>query len=194
MLTAVMDEKNNSSTIQPHEFIIKNYKLIANKKILVVNDTDGSNSIFLAQHGYEVTSLCDSIDLVNKNRKLAEKNNSSVNYICSALNDFNLEKNDWDAIIALRCHFTPICRQSFHHRISHALRIKGVYFGEYCSKVDADSSLNVPVTPSEVVSISSIRNELSQLHISSILELEKDISLNTRCECKGHVVQLIAMK
>ncbi|MCE0492435.1 class I SAM-dependent methyltransferase [Vibrio salinus] len=194
MLADVKDEKKTAYNICPDEFIFKNHHLIPSNKVLLINDCNCNNSIFLAKRGFDVTTLCHSKYAVRKSKQITNSNQTSVNYICSDPNDFDLGKDNWDAIISLFCHLSPISRQSFHHRLAQALRSKGIYITENCVHIIPNETRK-PIAPLEQpINVSSIRNELSQLQISHIQELEKEIKINNRKECKAQIIQAVAFK
>lgn len=186
MLTAVKDEQTNSPHISPDVFLVKNHHLIPNNRVLISNDCTCNNSIYLAKLGFDVTTLCPTQYAVRKSRQITKQSKTSVNYLCSDLNNFNLEKDNWDAIITLFCHMSPISRQSFHHRLSHTLRHKGIYFTESCIQTHMNSAENIDA--------STIRKELCQLQIIHIHELEKEITVNIKTSHKAQVIQAMAVK
>ncbi len=186
MLTAIRERTKSPIQINPSEFLVKNHHLIPSKRVLVSNDVSCNNSIYLANQGFDVTTLCPTKYAVRKSRQITRLSQVSVNYVCSDLSEYDLGKSNWDAIIALFCDLSPISRQSFHHRIAQALHCKGIYFTESCMhEANADSAS---------INASTLRNELSQLQIIQIHELEKEIALNAKDTCKAQVIQAIAIK
>ena len=102
---------------EPNLFLKQNVDVIPKGKVLCVADGEGRNGVFLAQLGYDVTSIDFSQQAIEKTKILAKENNVSVNTICANLLDFDFGKNKYDGIISIYSHFNIDDTNSLHNKI-----------------------------------------------------------------------------
>ena len=119
---------------EPNLFLKQNADVIPKGKVLCVADGEGRNGVFLAQLGYDVTSIDFSQQAIEKTKIFAKENNVSVNTICADLLDFDFGKNKYDCIVSIYSHFNINDTTLLHKKYFNALKQNGVFFMEAFAK------------------------------------------------------------
>ena len=110
----------------PNDFLAENVGKITGKKVLCVAEGEGRNGVFLAEHGFEVCAVDFAQAGKEKAAKLASQRGVSLEYHVADLNDFDMDENQWDAIILIFAHFPTALRNKVHANCVRALAPGGV--------------------------------------------------------------------
>ena len=86
--------------LSPSPFLVENIDILPKGKALDLAMGYGRNTLFLANHGYEVEGIDISTQCVSRVRKIAEASDLKVTATCSDLEkDYVIEKESYDLII-----------------------------------------------------------------------------------------------
>ena len=88
----------------PNDFLVESIKKIPLGKVLCLADGEGRNSVYLAEQGFEVTSVDSSAPGMKKADRLASERGVKINTVVSDLADFEIKAESWDAVISIFCH------------------------------------------------------------------------------------------
>lgn len=138
-------------------------------KALCLADGEGRNGTYLAQLGYEVTSIDFSAVAKEKALSLAKMRSVSLHYELIDLNTYELEENQWDLIACIFYQPIPLVRQQHLQRVFHSLRSQGLFVLETKASSDAKERARYP-------GVQELTLELSPLEV--IYSLESDQLLN----------------
>ena len=111
----------------PNEFLqTQADRLPENARVLVVGDGEGRNGVWLAQRGFDVTSVDFSETGCSKSRQLAERHEVDLDVQCADLTQWDWPENTFDAVISIYLHFSPALRPVMHERIERSLVTGGL--------------------------------------------------------------------
>lgn len=132
------DERYSNSDFaygtQPNVFFrehIQNYKP---ESILMPADGEGRNGVYAATLGWSVTSFDLSIEGKSKALRLAEANQTTINFLVGDFEKLNFSKESFDAIAMIYAHFPPQLKMNYYSRLVSYLKPGGVVIFEAFSK------------------------------------------------------------
>jgi tellurite methyltransferase len=85
--------------LEPNKYVAKIPKLIKPGKVLDIGAGEGRNSLYLAQQGFDVTSVDISKDALGKLVTFAKKNKLNINSVLKNITDFEFNEQ-YDVIIS----------------------------------------------------------------------------------------------
>ncbi len=144
----------------PNAFLQAHIKSPPSKsaKALCLADGEGRNGVYLAQLGYQVTSLDFSPAAKIKALSLADQKSVSLNYELTDLNDYQLQDNHWDLIASI--FYQPIVgiRKRHYQKLFAALRPQGLFVLETKSSAESKEGGRYP-------GVQALIDEISPLEI-----------------------------
>lgn len=163
-------------------------------KVLVVGDGEGRNGVWLANKGFNVTSVDYSEVAVKKIEAFAKKRDVNLQVFCADLNTWDWPKNEYDAVISIYVHFPSESRATIHHKMVEALKPGGKIIMEAFNKMQLDYPSGGPPVIDMLFSEAELKEDFVNANITELYE--KVVYLN---EGKYHVgdgaiVRLIAEK
>lgn len=175
-------------------FLRKNYTSIPRGPVLCLAEGEGRNAVFLAEQGYEVTAVDQSIAGIEKGRRLAKTRGVDVDFIHADLQDFNIGTAQWSGIISIFCHLSPELRKSVHARVITGLKPDGVFLSEAYTPRQIPNTTGGPKMEGLLLTPEILRAELGTLNFTHLVELEREIIEGSGHSGIGVVVQSIAVK
>jgi SAM-dependent methyltransferase len=119
---------------EPNLFLKQNINTIPKGKVLCVADGEGRNGVFLATHGFDVTSIDFSPQAIEKIKLLAKENNVFVDTICADLLEYDFDENEYNGIISIFSHFKIDDTKMLFNMYFNALKPGGVFLMEAFAK------------------------------------------------------------
>lgn len=179
---------------EPNDFLRERFAEIPMGPVLCLADGEGRNSVFLAQQGYDVTAIDQSIEGIKKGQRLAADRGVSVKAICGDLADFDFGQEKWAGIVSIFCHLPSPFRQSVHAKAVKGLKPGGVFLLEAYRPEQLQNDTGGPPIERLLIRKQDLQGELSPLHFKYLADVDREI-----IEGKGHrglgaVVQAIAVK
>lgn len=178
----------------PNDFLRNNFGSIQKGKVLCLADGEGRNSVFLAEQGYNVTSVDISSVGVEKTRRLASERGVTVNAIVGDLTDFDLGNHQWNGVVSIFCHLSSELRRRVHQRVVKSLVSGGVVLLEAYTINQIGRGTGGPQVADFLMSELSLRSEFSQLTPVHLAEIERTVSEGAGHTGMAAVVQMIARK
>jgi len=83
---------------EPNPFLKKHIRLLPKGKALDIASGEGRNTVFLAQHGFEVDAVDISDRGLKKAQKLARDKGVKINTLLVDLDQYQIEKEQYDLI------------------------------------------------------------------------------------------------
>ena len=100
---------------QPCQWLIMNqHRLPQSGRALALGDGEGRNGVFLAELGFEVTSVDLSEVGLNKARDLARKRGVTIQTVQADLEHYEIETESQDLIVSIYCHLPDAIRKLVH--------------------------------------------------------------------------------
>jgi SAM-dependent methyltransferase len=180
---------------EPNDFLLAEYlRIPAGGAVLCLADGEGRNGVFLAQQGYQVTSVDASSVGLAKAQKLASTSGVHLITIHTDLSDFDMGENRWDGIVSVFCHVPQELRMCLHGTINHALRPGGIFILEaYTPDQLKNHTGGPPASMSDrLMTAAHLENELSACAVISCRELTREIHEGTLHNGHSSVVQCLA--
>lgn len=178
----------------PNKFLYNNYTIIPKGDVLCLAEGEGRNAVFLAKQGYTVTAVDSSIVGLKKVRRLAEKNNLTIEIIQADLETFDLGVNRWDGIVSIFCHVPLVIRKKLHEKVVAGLKSNGVLLLEAFTPDQLKHDTGGPPTEDLMMSKALLTQELIDLKFSHLQEVEYEVIEGTYHSGIAAVVQAIGFK
>lgn len=178
----------------PNDFLKSNFGSIPRGKVLCIADGEGRNSVFLAQMGYEVSSVDISTIGVEKTKRLATERGVCIAATVGDLADFDLGVNQWSGIISIFSHLPSQLRRDLHKRVVAALAPNGVMLLEAYTIQQIGRGTGGPQVPDLLMSDRGLRDELSGLDVIYSGELIRSVVEGAGHTGSAAVVQYLGRK
>ncbi len=166
-------------------------------RILVPGDGEGRNGVWLAEQGFDVTSVEASAVGVGKARALAAERDVRLD-----IQNANLDSWDWpvsafDGVAAIFVHFEPHARATMHPRMLSALKPGGILLLEaftpkHVENRKAGSRGGPP--PEMLYTAELLRQDLEGAAFDLLREEEVPLDEGSRHQGRAHVVRVAARR
>lgn len=166
-------------------------------RVLCLAEGEGRNAVFLAQQGYQVTAVDQSLVGLEKAQNLATKHGVTLETVVANLSEFDLGKNCWDGIVSISAHVPADLRKQLHKQSVLALKTDGVFVLEaYTLKhLELDGVGGPPPSQKDMfMSAQELKQELAGLNFEIATEVEREISEGKYHVGHSAVVQIVAKK
>lgn len=163
-------------------------------KILLPAEGEGRNAIYAAKKGWEVVAFDQSEEGKQKALKLATENNVSIIYQVASVEDFDLEKNSFDAIALVYSHLPKTIRNTFHKSLADCLKKNGVIFMEAFNKKQINRNSGGPKNIDMLYDIEMLEKDFSNLEIELLKEYEKEVNESGAHNGRAEIIRLIGRK
>ena len=179
---------------QPNDFLVESINKIPKGKVLCLADGEGRNSVYLAEQGYQVTSVDASAPGMQKADQLAKQRRVEIKTIVADLSDFEIRAESWDAVVSIFCHLPPQLRQAVHKKVVSALKPGGVLILEAYTPRQLELGTGGPKLAEMTMTLANLKTELNGLKFLHAIEKDRDVIEGIYHTGSGAVVQLIAYK
>ena len=179
---------------QPNDFLVESINKLPKGKVLCLADGEGRNSVYLAEQGYQVTSVDASTAGMQKADQLAKERGVEIKTIVADLANFEIEIGAWDGVVSIFCHLPPQLRQAVHKKVIAGLKPGGVLILEAYTPRQIELATGGPKQAEMTMTLENLKTELNGLNFSHAIEKNRNVIegiYHTGC---GAVVQLIAYK
>ena len=178
----------------PNEFIALVADKIPQGKILSLAEGEGRNAVYLASLGYQVTGVDGSEVGLHKAMELAAERGVSITTIHADLNEFEIEREQWDGIIACYCHVPSAIRIPLHQAAVRGLKPGGVFVLEAFSKEQLAYGTGGPQSVDMLMSLDDLKRELAGLEFIHAVQIEREVREGSGHTGLASVVQVLALK
>lgn len=178
----------------PNRFLVSVVDRIPSGRVLCLGDGEGRNGVYLAQQGFEVTSLDQSGVGLEKVRALAAERGVAIETMQADLADFAIEPGAWHGIVSIFCHFQPALRTRVHHSSVRGLAPGGAFVLEAFTPRQLEYQTGGPREADRLVSLAALEQDLAGLDFAIGQEIERQVIEGDRHTGLGAVVQVLAFK
>lgn len=183
---------------EPNDFLkefLPSLNLPPEAKCLMMADGEGRNGVYMAQQGYQVTSVDFSQAGLSKAEALAKKKGTSLITVLANLGEYDFGTEQWDCIVGIFCHFPPPIRSKVLQSIPGSLKDGGVLLMECYTPDQLKYKTGGPPSP-ELTYTSSLLSEAfaGKLSIERNEELVRDVIEGRLHTGTAAVVQFIGKK
>jgi SAM-dependent methyltransferase len=177
---------------EPNDFLRQHVELLPPGEVMCLAEGQGRNAVFLAERGYEVSSVDLSATGVDKTLALATARGVTVTATVADLADVDLGTNRWSAIVSIFAHVPPTVRAEVHGRVADALIPGGIFVLEAYTPAQVGRGTGGPPDGSLTMTLDALRTELSALEFDHAVETEREVIEGVGHTGVGSVVQVIA--
>jgi SAM-dependent methyltransferase len=198
-MTNQWDERYSASEyvygMEPNDFLREEYQRIRpGGKVLCLADGEGRNGVFLAQQGFDVTSVDASRVGLEKALALAKANDVMITAVHADLADYSLGADQWDAVVSIFCHLPPDLRSRVHTAVASSLRTDGVVILEAYTVDQLLFKTGGPPVPDLMMSDVQLRHDFTSLHVIACGERTRMIHEGVLHNGHSAVVQFVAQR
>ncbi|HEX4946691.1 MAG TPA: class I SAM-dependent methyltransferase [Blastocatellia bacterium] len=179
---------------EPNEFLAAHAARIPRGRVLCLADGEGRNGVWLAQQGYDVTSVDLSAVGLEKARKLAARRNVRINTIQADLAVYDIEPNAWEGIVLIFGHLPPHIRRRLLQQAVAGLRPGGAFLLELYTPRQLEFGTGGPREVELLGKLEDLRAELDGLQFEIAQEIEREIYEGKYHGGHSAVVQILGLK
>lgn len=181
--------------IDPNDFLKQEaHRIASGGEVLCLADGEGRNGVWLAEQGFQVTSVDASAVGMAKADRLAAARSVLISTIHSDLAHYDLGENRWDGIVSIFCHLPPPLRKQVHGNIARALKPGGILLLEAYTPRQLQFGTGGPPVEEMTMSLASLEAELPGLEFVVAEELDREVVEGLYHTGTGAVVQLIGRR
>lgn len=184
---------------EPNRFFESQIRTLPIGKALFPAEGEGRNAVFAASLGWEVVAFDLSEAGKAKALKLADARQVTITYEVATLQEFEAEKESFDALVLIFAHFPSQLRKAFHQKLTTFLKPGGTLILEGFSKKHAAfNSVNEkaggPKDPAMLFSKQELEEDFDGFDIQLLEEAEVELQEGNYHLGKSAVIRLIARK
>lgn len=178
----------------PNDFLVETAGQVNKGKTLCLADGEGRNGVFLAEQGFDVTSIDASRVGLGKARQLAAERGVQVSFEQADLFTHDLGDSKWDLAVSIFFHMPSDRRAEVHRRVARAIKPGGYLILEAYTPKQLEYGTGGPPTADMLQTADILRDDFATLDIVSLIERDRQV-----VEGPGHtgdaaVVQLLARR
>lgn len=163
-------------------------------KLLMLGEGEGRNAVYAAKMGWKVDAVDFSDQARLKALKLAEKENVTINYTVSNLNDYKPENNLYDTIGIIFIHLNKPEVEEIFVSAQKALKKGGVIICEVFSKNQLGKSSGGPKDSDLLFSSDEIANIFKELQTISLEECSVILNEGILHKGEASVIRYVGKK
>ena len=180
---------------QPCQWLIMNqHRLPQSGKALALGDGEGRNGVFLAELGFEVTSVDLSEVGLSKARDLASKRGVTIQTVQADLEHYEIEAGSQDLIVSIYCHLPNAIRKLVHERAEVALKSGGLFILEAFHHSQLKYQSGGPKTTDLLYDLDALLDDFQTLQILEAFDGLCYLDEGARHSGIGHIVRLVSQK
>ena len=180
---------------QPCQWLIMNqHRLSQSGRALALGDGEGRNGVFLAELGFEVTSVDLSEVGLSKARDLAIKRGVAIRTVQADLEDYEINPESQDLIVSIYCHLPYAIRKLVHQRAEIALKPGGLFILEAFHRAQLKYQSGGPKTTNLLCDLDALLDDFQTLQILEAFDGLCYLDEGARHSGIGHIVRLVLQK
>jgi cyclopropane fatty-acyl-phospholipid synthase-like methyltransferase len=179
---------------KPNTFLKQQLPLHKPGKALFPAEGEGRNAVFAAMQGWDVFAFDTSTEGQKKALELAQSKNVGLQYDLSSFDDYESDKESFDALILIFAHMPAINRQAFHNKLSGLLKPGGLLLLEGFSKNQLGLPSGGPKNLEMLFSKEIIHTDFSDFQRLDVEEKEIVLDEGIYHQGKAHIIRAIGKK
>jgi hypothetical protein len=179
---------------EPNEFLRETVLGMPRGNALSLAEGEGRNAVWLAEQGYDVSSIEQSEKGVAKMLRLALKRGVVVHPERGDLEDFHIAPNSWDLVVSVFAHTPSTLRRRLHREVVAGLVPGGHFLLEAYTPAQIANDTGGPKDPDLMPTAALLEKELDGLVFEILREVERDVVEGNLHTGSAHVVQLLARR
>ncbi|MGO8838457.1 MAG: methyltransferase domain-containing protein [Limisphaerales bacterium] len=178
----------------PNAFVAEVAPQIPAGPVLCLAEGEGRNAVHLATLGHRVNAVDQSEVGLAKARRLAAARGVKIETVTADLANYSIAAGAWAGIVAIFAHLPPALRQRVHCNAVAGLQSGGVFILEAYTPAQLAFGTGGPKSPELLMTLATLRGELSGLQFLIARELERDVVEGAGHTGRAAVVQILARR
>lgn len=179
---------------EPNDFLVSQLGNLPPGRVLCLAEGEGRNAVFLAEHGFAVTAVDQSVVGLAKAERLAAQRGVQIETIVADLADFSIAPRSWDGIVSIFAHTSPPVRRHVHSEVVRGLKQGGAFLLEAYRPEQLEYKTGGPPVVEMMMTLLMLQAELPGLDFEYAEESIRDVHEGKLHVGQGAVVQLLARK
>ncbi|MBJ3775890.1 SAM-dependent methyltransferase [Acuticoccus mangrovi] len=170
-------------------------RLPSGGRVLAVADGEGRNGVFLAEKGFDVTSLDSSAVGLEKARRLAQERGVSLHFVHADVATWDWPEASFDAVVAIFIQFAPPpMREAMFERMKAALRPGGVLLLQGYRPEQVDYGTGGPPNRENMYTRALLEEAFADLEILHLAEHDRELGEGDRHVGMSALIDLVARR
>ena len=184
--------------VEPNDFLKAEYSRIPKGgRVLCLAEGEGRNAVFLAEQGYSVTAVDQSVVGLQKAENFARERGVKITTQVADLANYDLGCEKWDGIVSIWAHLPYLLRKKLHAQLVDSLKPNGVLILESYTERHIEMT-GVGGPPASQIdffmSLEKLAVELEGLDFIVGVEIDRYVSEGKYHLGESAVVQVVAGK
>ena len=181
--------------VEPNDFIrAVTPEARSGAKAFAPADGEGRNGVFLAQLGYQVTSVDVSEFAIEKARALAKTHDVTIDSHIGDVFEFPCPEDHYDLVIVCFMHFLPDDHVRFVDLLKRALKQGGVLIMEGYTLDQLPLTSGGPKNPEMLWSVDMIAADFADFDIMLLQETRRFLAEGNRHQGQAATLQFLGRK
>lgn len=178
----------------PNAFFKTQLDLLPKGKLLLPADGEGRNGVYAAKSGWEVDAFDFSKKGMKKALALAFKNQTTINYQLSSIEDFPFPTQTYDAIGLFFVHLPLPLRKFLHQKVVEALKPGGRLILQGFNKQQLPLTTGGPKNEAMLFDTKTLEEDFMPLKIVHLEEKIDILREGAHHNGEAQVIEFIAHK
>ncbi len=188
----VYSEEGYRYGTEPNHFLVdRSVEIQPGGAVLCLGDGEGRNGVWLAAHGFDVTSVDASAVGIRKTEMLAREKGVTLRTIHATLPEVDLGEGIFDAVVLIYLHLPPGLRQAVHALAVRLLKPGGMVVLEAFTPDQLRYGSGGPRNPEMLYTAEMLREDFGALEIQLLEECDRDLSEGNGHEGRAAVVRFV---
>lgn len=192
----IFDKPDYIFGTEPNDYLVEKKDFLhPGKKVLMVADGEGRNSVWAAALGADVDAFDLSEKAVEKAEKLAAEKGVSVNYFVSGVNEWDWEEEKYDVVVVIFVQFaTPNMRSHLFANCIRTLKKGGLLILQGYTPKQLEYKTGGPSIPEHLYTEEMLRGYFASLDIVELKTYDAFISEGQRHTGMSGLIGMVARK
>lgn len=184
---------------KPNVYFASKLNEILPGTILFPAEGEGRNAVFAAKNDWNVVAFDPSESGKKKANQLAKQNGVTIDYHISDVENFEFQKDYFDALVLIYAHFHSNVRREYHRKLSSFLKKDGVLILEAFSKSHVENqninpNAGGPQNPEMLYSLEELKEDFNDFEFMEIKEKTTNLKEGKHHLGRANVIQIFAKK
>lgn len=179
----------------PNDYLKEQLAKISHQgRALCLADGEGRNGVWLAQLGFEVTSVDISSEGINKAKKLAAENQVNMHFDVADIKYYPFDLQRFDLIVSIFFHTPALLRREIHNKVATALNVGGTFIMEAYSPEQVHQNTGGPKELDLLVKLEDVLQDFPTLTIQHQYTGPRSVVEGDAHKGDAFVTQITAVK
>lgn len=184
---------------EPNEYLKAKLNELKPGTILLPAEGEGRNAVYAAVLGWEAIAFDQSEEGRKKAGLLAEKQNISINYRVSDIENFHLKPASVDALALIYAHFPVENRREYHRKLAAFLKPGGILIIEGFSKKHSlyqkeNPHAGGPKNPDMLYELEELKNDFPDFYFMEVYETVTELKEGIFHAGKSSVIRIFGIR